>query len=141
MVVGSTVAVSAAGFWLYANHDRLDFIDDPTVADRASAACEELTVQLGRLGAGVRPADRRAAESAAVAEMVASVRSLGERTIDGDHPTRQWLDDWEALAAAHAAGRAVPVDDLGNPIVDRMNGLAVDSGLPECQVPRQLVDG
>lgn len=137
MAVG-LVAVSAWGLWLYANHDRTGFIDDPDVAAAASRACTQLTVDLRRAAALPSINERVAAESSAVVTMVASIRSLGEEAISGDHPTSQWLDDWEALAASHALGGAVPTADGEQSIVKRMDELVIDSSLPECAVPPML---
>lgn len=125
---------------LYANHDRTEFIDDPDVADAASSACRRLAADLKRAAALPSKDEQLVAESAAVVRMVSSTRSLGEGTINGDHPTDQWLEDWESIASTHAVGGAIPTMDDGRSIVVRMDELVIASSLPECVVPPTLRD-
>lgn len=135
--VAAVAALWVYGLFVYANHDRTEFIDDPAVVAKVSIACTQLADELASMRRdGLRP--DRAAESAAVRAMVAAIRTLGEETINGDLPTEDWLDDWEALAESHAGARPVPVDGHGKSIVERMNTLATDSGVPQCQVPETL---
>lgn len=76
--------------------------------------------------------------------MVADIRRLGRDKLEDDHPTDDWLADWEALVEAReryaqdlSAGRrarlVVPTVD-GRPIT-HMNTVGLD-----CEVPPQLLD-
>lgn len=135
VIVLGWVGVSARGLWVYANHDRIELIDDPTVVRVVNAACVRMNEQVAAsaVPAGA-PVDRAAAairaQDAAVEEMVASVRTLGTERLANDRPTQAWLADWSTLvaareqyAAALASGGtptwAVPVAD-GKPITRRM---------------------
>jgi len=143
LIGGAVIAfaiASAWGFWVYANHDRLESIDDPTVADAAADACREMSSVLARIAADPPASGRLDAEADAVRAMVDRIRSLGDETIDGDIPTGQWLDDWEALASAHATGAPTPLDQGGVPIVDRMDELVNWSSIPDCVVPDVLAE-
>ncbi len=141
IVAGGTLAIGVAAFavyglLIYADHDRVDFIDDPAVLAVASKACNNLASELEQADALSGPAEQIAAQSSAVERFVDSIRAVGQQTLDGDAPTIEWLQDWEDLAAAHAAGEEMPVADNGLPIVVRMDQLALDSDLPECAVPQ-----
>lgn len=131
------VAATAYGFWAYINHDRVDFIDSDEVVAGAERACTEMRLALAQIPVDAPPSERQTAENDAVLAMVASIRNVGESALRGDEPSLEWLDDWERLVAARAAGTAVPKND-GLAITERMNDLAVDSGLDQCQVPPEL---
>ncbi|MEH1165303.1 hypothetical protein V6V47_07940 [Micromonospora sp. CPCC 205539] len=159
IVVGATivgvlalgcVGVSVAGFWMYANHDRIELIDSPQVSEVAERACASMraTVVATAVSPGATPAARVRSlreQDTAVTAMVAQVRSLGSDRLRDDLPTTDWLTDWESLVAAReryadalSAGGdphfEVPTAD-GRPIVDRMNRVGLT-----CEVPPQLVD-
>ncbi|MEU2663664.1 hypothetical protein [Micromonospora sp. NPDC007220] len=149
-VVASCLCLLGLFVYTYGGHDRPELIDSPEVAEVAERACTTM-----RAAVAVRAAPPQAATEAevrairqqndAVVAMVAEVRRLGKARLRDDHPTADWLSDWETLvdsrerhAAALSAGReprfVVPVVD-GVAITDRMNS----TGLV-CQVPPQLLD-
>lgn len=132
------VAVFVGGFYTYATHDRVQFLDLPAVADAAEAACGELVAELAR------PEGDRAAEivagNEAIDELRRAVSAVGEDALDDDFPARSWLDDWKALAVARAAFAEriateptatfeIPLTDDGHPITNRMASAAG----PDCE--------
>ncbi|OZV79634.1 hypothetical protein CA850_16290 [Micromonospora echinospora] len=143
-------SIFCAGLWSYANHDRPELIDNPPVRETAESACA--TMQAAVVAKAVPPSAAldvriRAVreQNAAVAAMVAQVRSLGSSRLDDDRPTAAWLADWETLVETRdqyandlSAGRRphflVPTVD-GVPIIERMNDVDL-----VCEVPPQLVD-
>ncbi|WP_203727454.1 hypothetical protein [Paractinoplanes durhamensis] len=149
VIIVAGAAVWLLGFWQYAQHDRIELIDLPVVADRADEACTTMraavAVSAAPAGSGVEARVRTVrAQDAAVAVMVARVRELGPEKLADDHPAASWLADWEDLVAVRekyaddlAAGRAVslqvPVTD-GVPITRRMDEVGL-----LCRVPAQLV--
>lgn len=59
--------------------------------------------------------------NSAVAEMVASVRGLGERRLERDMPTQPWLEDWKTLVTLREQ-YAVDLEGGGSPDVRRPPG-------------------
>ncbi|MEI8410411.1 MULTISPECIES: hypothetical protein [unclassified Kribbella] len=127
---------SGIGLWMYLNHDRADFIDDPVVEDAISAACTTMTDEVR---AAVVPHDAAVAirvaairrQNEAIWDFVDAVHKVGDQRLDGDLPSRAWLTDWKSilslrerasvdLAAGGEASYAVPLVD-GSPITRRMN--------------------
>ena len=135
--VGIGVAIGAVwafGFWAYASHDRMGFIDHPEVVDAAQSTCGEMRRRVDEAGSLASADERRSAENAAILDMTDEIRRVGVATLEDDRPALDWLRDWERLVAARKAGEPVPRDD-GEPIPRRMNDLAEDSGLEVCRVP------
>lgn len=87
-------------------------------------------------------------QNKAVEKMVATVRMVDAQTRKDDHPTDEWLRDWELLvkaregyAAALLSGRAelkIPRGQGGEEIIGRMNKVWFDA--PVCTVPRDLLN-
>ena len=136
------------GLWVYAQHDRIDQIDAPAVVDVADEACARLTTTVQRIDnptLSLRDADRFRAQSAAIADLVETIRQhVGEDQLHDDRPSLAWLDDWENLAQRAAAAAdsldagltldpGVPLVD-GKPITDRMNRVGLT-----CQVSPALI--
>ena len=130
-------ALSAYGLWAYMNHDRVDFIDDPAVVEIAEGACAQMQREVVRAGDEASLAERHVAENEAVLAMVDKIRQLGSDLLEDDRPSEPWLTDWERLVEARTTGDRVPTVD-GQPITERMNDLARDSGIDICRVPKQL---
>lgn len=144
------IVVSCAGLWMYANHDRLELIDNPPVSEVAESACATMRATVAAKAAPPgAPVDARARsireQNAAVTAMVAQVRDLGRDLLADDRPTDAWLADWETLVGAReryaadlVAGRrphfVVPTAD-GRPLTERMNSVGLT-----CDVPPQLID-
>ncbi|MGJ7440522.1 hypothetical protein [Aquipuribacter sp. MA13-6] len=150
LFMGGFIVVMVWGWWVYANHDRIGWIDDPVVADAAEQACARLHADLDDVpvtdGA---PDAQQAAEiqtqNDIVLEMGEDVRSLGERRLSRDIPSQAWLEDWEDLVESRetyadnllAGGDPellLPtVDDV--PIIERMESVVLD-----CDVPLALLN-
>ncbi|WP_433281399.1 hypothetical protein [Micromonospora sp. CA-244673] len=144
------IVVSCAGFWMYANHDRPELIDNPPVSEVAESACATMRATVvAKAVPPDAPVDAQARsireQNAAVTVMVAQVRDLDRDLRSDDRPTDAWLADWETLLEAReryadelAAGRrphfVVPTAD-GGPLTDRMNSVGLT-----CEVPPQLID-
>lgn len=98
------LVLSVVGFLQYANHDRIELLDLPDTADAAALACTELT---GVLADPVPDrAEQIARGDAAIARLTARMTALGDDVLDDDLPARDWIADWEAVAAAREEVRA-----------------------------------
>lgn len=140
------VGVSIAGFWAYANHDRVDYVDRPDVTDAAGTACAAATVALLDAIADEESHRARIADgNAAIDELVASMEALGDDTLADDRPAVSWLEDRRSLEAARssyadevtgrpAATFAVPQTQDGYPITGRMT----DASPSECEQTIEL---
>jgi hypothetical protein len=145
------VVASGYGLWTYGNADHLGILDDPAVTRVVEPACRSMAsaVQQVPVPTSDAPPDQVAAairsQTEAVRTLTATVRALGEETLDGDHPAQAWLADWDTLirlrdeyAADLVAGRpasfTLPTVD-GVPITKRMS----DPG-PSCPVPPVLTN-
>lgn len=125
----------------YVNHDRLELIDRPDVAEVAESACRDLSAAIA-----ATPYDRDASVSQRVAvirkqdlaitALISEVLELDADIRAADIPIDSWLDDWadlrtareryaDDLGAAGDPGLVVPRSD-GVPITDRMSSLLVD---------------
>jgi len=146
------VAVTLLGLWRYANHDRVEVVDQPVVVNTSNAACTVMRQTVHRL---VPPSDATLqqrvtvirAQNDAVELMVQQIRRVGLDRVNNDLPMPAWLSDWESLVrareeyAAELAKRApgalslkVPLDEEGQSIVSRMNDVGLD-----CSVPAELL--
>ena len=141
------LAVFGTGLWMYMNHDHIDQIDDPVVAEAVSSACATMTdkVRTAVVPPRSSPAVRVAAirrQNQAVWDFVEEVLTVGNERLDGDLPSRRWLQDWEtimslreraavALAVGSAPSFTMPSVE-GHPIVERMNRTS------DCVVPVEL---
>jgi hypothetical protein len=136
--------------WLYINHDRIELIDRPDVAERADEACASMRAELAQMatsGTGsAEIASRVRQENEVVRRFVQSVRALGRPALKDDSPAEAWLRDWENLVAARdhfaydliqgTTGTAPTVPTVnGVPIIKRMNEVGI-----ACRVPSQIVD-
>lgn len=146
------VALSVRGFWIYANHDRLELIDRTDVVAAVESACADLDRGVAELQtdgakvAGRARAERIDAENDTIGRMVARVKELGREVLEDDRPTQAWLRDWETLAATRrdyaAALRTnavtpppkVPTDE-GSPITERRGDVGI-----ECDIPAGILD-
>lgn len=152
VVALAVVAVTLLGLWRYANHDRVEVVDQPTVVYTSNAACTLMRQTVHRL---VPPSEATVqqrvkairAQNDAVELMVQQIRRVGLDQVNNDLPMPAWLSDWESLVraresyAAALARRAsgalslkVPLDDEGQSIVSRMNDVGLD-----CSVPAELL--
>ncbi len=136
------------GLWLYANHDRPELVEDPTIIEVVLPACRTMTaaVQGAAVPTDAPTADRVASlrqQDRAVRAMVAAVEALGPERLAGDLPTPAWLADWQRLADAREAAAddladgarttwTVPTTE-GQPITDRMDTVGL------CPVPAELL--
>jgi hypothetical protein len=146
------VAVTFLGLWRYANHDRVEVVDQPVVVYTSNAACTVMRQTVHRLAP---PSDASLpqrvkairAQNDAVELMVRQIRRVGLDQVNNDLPMPAWLSDWESLVraresyAAALARRAsgalslkVPLDEDGQSIVSRMNDVGLD-----CSVPAELL--
>jgi hypothetical protein len=101
-------AISVYALWGYANADHLGILDDPVVATAADNACHALqsdveanTVPKGASVAAIAGSIR--AQDVGIERLIATMRSLGNDRLEGDHPAVNWLADWETLARAREA--------------------------------------
>lgn len=141
------VGILGYGLFIYANHDRIELIDDPQVIDVILPACQAMTtaVKSAAISTDAPTEDRVASlrrQDQAVEAMIAAVRDVGPDRIANDLPTEAWLADWQRLvdaredyAAVLSAGKqkswTLPTAN-GAPITTRMN--TVDM----CTVPVEL---
>ena len=148
VLVLGLVGIGGYGLWIYANHDRIELIDDPEVIDVILPACETMTTAVKSTAVSTSaPAEERVAslrqQDLAVEAFIISVRSVGLDRIANDMPTQAWLDDWQRLVDAREVyadglvsgkqkGWTVPTADEA-PITTRMNSLDV------CAVPTELI--
>ena len=142
------VGIFGYGLWIYANHDRLELIDDPEVIDVILPACQTMTTAVNSAAVSTdAPAEDRVAalrqQDLAVEAFIASVHSVGRDRIANDRPTQAWLDDWQLLVDAREVyadglksggqeGWTVPTAD-GAPVTTRMNTVGM------CAVPAELI--
>ena len=150
LAVVAFVGLSLWGLWVYANHDRTEWIDDPVVQEEAERACVRMHTDLDDVlvADGATVAQQAAAmktQDEVVLQMVEDVRDLGERRLSRDMPSQAWLEDWEDLVKARETYAAdlvaggspellVPtVDDV--PITERMQDVMLD-----CDVPPELLN-
>lgn len=143
----ATAGVYAVAFVLSTTDDRVDQIDTQVVRAAATAACIDLRTAVDAqpalpAGATEKQRETRTQEQAVLVRQFSDqVRAAGDEALDADVPTRQYLADWEALAAsrvAYARGGfagtyAVPVAN-GEPITMRMDRIGVSA----CAVPQGL---
>jgi hypothetical protein len=145
-VAAATVAIYAGSVFL-TTRDQETRLDSDTVTAAAKSACTSLRTDLEAmpvLPPGSAPPvrqERLVAQAARVREFVAAVEAVGGKALDADRPSRAWLADWEALAAAREAyARDEPTAAFqvplvaGEPLTRRMS----EVGLPECVVPEVL---
>jgi hypothetical protein len=153
-VVGglALVAVIFLGLWQYANHDRIEVVDQPVVVYTSNAACTVMRQTVHRLAP---PAEASVpqrvqairAQNEAVARMLEQIRRVGLDQVNNDLPMPGWLNDWESLvraresyaaqlakAKAGALSLRIPLDEEGQSIVTRMNDVGLD-----CAVPAELL--
>jgi hypothetical protein len=153
-VVGALaiVTVTLLGLWRYANHDRIEVVDQPVVVYTSNAACTMMRQRVHHL---VPPSEATVqqrvtairAQNDAVELMLHQIRRVGLDRVNNDLPMPSWLSDWESLVRAretYAAALAkresgplslkVPVDEEGQSIVSRMNDVGLD-----CSVPAELL--
>ncbi len=153
-VVGglALVTVTFLGLWRYANHDRLEVVDQPVVVYTSNAACTVMRQTVHRLAPSSEasvPQRVKAirAQNEAVALMLEQIRRIGHDQVNNDLPMPGWLSDWESLvrareayagqlskAKAGALSLRVPIDEEGQSIVTRMNDVGLD-----CAVPAELL--
>lgn len=139
------VVLSLWGLWVYANHDRTAWIDDPVVAEAAEEACARMHSDLEDVPVeDDAPVAQQAAEiriqNVVVLRLVEDVRDLGDRRLSRDMPSQLWLEDWESLVQARetyaddlvARGSpelVIPASD-GVPITERMEEVMLDCAVP-----------
>lgn len=146
------VAVTLLGLWRYANHDRVEVVDQAAVVYTSNAACTVMRQTVHRLAPPSEATVQQRvqairAQNDAVELMVQQIRRVGLDQVNNDLPMPAWLSDWESLVraresyAAALARRAsgalslkVPLDDEGQSIVSRMNDVGLD-----CSVPAELL--
>ena len=153
-VVGglALVAVTLFGLWGYANHDRIEVVDQPVVIYTSNAACTVMRQTVHRLAPPSQasvPQRVKAirAQNQAVALMLDQIRRVGRDVVYNDRPMPTWLGDWEALVRAREAYAAqlarkragalslkIPVDKDGQTVVTRINDVGLD-----CAVPAELL--
>lgn len=153
-VVGALalVAVTMVGLWGYANHDRIEVVDQPVVVYTSNAACTVMRQTVHRLAppseASVSQRVKAIrAQNEAVALMLDQIRRVGRDAVNNDLPMPAWLSDWEALVRARevyaaqlakkkagALSLRIPVDDDGQTVVTRINDVGLD-----CAVPAELL--
>ena len=114
------------GPYIFASRDISTAIDSDVVRKRAEQACERM---VKRIAAGT-PVDQSARS------MVEQIRALGPEVLEKDKPTERWLNDWDDLLDAHAAGKPIPEMGGGVRITRRMDDLVKD--INHCEVPDQL---
>jgi hypothetical protein len=148
----AVVAVTLLALWRYANHDRIEVVDQPVVVYTSNAACTVMRQTVHRLAPPSEATVQQRvkairAQNDAVELMVQQIRRIGREQVDNDLPMPVWLSDWESLVrareryAAALAKRAsgplslkVPHDGEGQSIVTRMNDVGLD-----CSVPAELL--
>ncbi|GAB2665313.1 hypothetical protein [Kribbella swartbergensis] len=117
------------------------------VEDAIAAACRTMTdeVQAAAVPHDTAVEVRVAAirrQNQAIWDFLEEVYEVGDQRLDGDVPSRRWLEDWKAimslreravveLAAGVEPSYAVPTVE-GYPITRRMNAAS------SCQVPVEL---
>ncbi|MDR6174231.1 hypothetical protein QE364_000729 [Nocardioides zeae] len=115
VLVAGCLAFLAVAFYEYADHDRLEFIEDDTILFAINPVCAEVE----RLGDQIaRPAEdlerRRVqvdAVLAAARPIPATVLALDDDVLDGDQPARAWAADWERVIDALTVYRQSLDDD------------------------------
>jgi|GEM_PF-1685362 len=127
--------------WVRAHADDPDVLDDPVVVAQATQACETL-----RLAVIDVPEDRppdptataevhMAAEDDAIADLVATMRTLPAHRLADDAPAEDWVETWEQLVVlretngtdlGEAASSKVPLPTFdGEPITQWMSHVGV----------------
>ncbi len=120
------------GFYSYATHDRMEYLDRPHVSETADSACEQLSTALAAIDTGDRRQDLEAGD-VAIRQLVATMRGLGEKALKDDSPALGWIGDWELVVGARqslaaklgtdpSASFVVPQTPDGHPITRRMRG-------------------
>ncbi|MCM0676715.1 hypothetical protein NCC78_18795 [Micromonospora phytophila] len=151
-VVFAALCLAAVALFAFSRtrHDRIELIDTPEVAQAAEGACATMRARVvaeavpSGVAAEVKVRSIRG-QNAAVTDLVARVRGLGEKRLREDVPTATWLSDWEALVEAReqyarelSTGARphflLPTAD-GHPLTERMNSVGLTF-----QVPPELVD-
>ncbi|GAB3076664.1 hypothetical protein [Nocardioides zeae] len=115
VLVAGGIGFLGVAFYAYANHDRLEFIEDDTVLATVRPACADIR----RLGEQIeRPAgdlDRRKVQLdavlAAARPIPAAVLDLDDDVLDGDQPARSWAEDWGRVIDAVSGYRRALDED------------------------------
>ncbi|MCW2623225.1 MAG: hypothetical protein JWL64_2827 [Frankiales bacterium] len=150
-VLLGAVAVATLGLYVTSlvltTQDQAATFDTDPVTTAAKAACTSLRSDLQAMpllppGSSLEVRQARVRDqSARMRLLVTQVQAVGDRALDDDRPSRQWLRDWDTLAGAREAYAAgglvgaftVPLVD-GQPLTRRMS----DIGLRPCIVPPEL---
>ncbi len=125
-------------------------IDDEALVTTIAVECSLMTSTVDALpvyGTAQQQSDTIRDQDRAVRLMVDAIRTDAAAEITRDRPAEQWLDDWDRLVAARErlarrllrdpnASLAVPRDDDGDPVTERMD--AVWIGDPACEVPTTI---
>jgi hypothetical protein len=149
VVAAVVLFVALSRLWSFANADDPDVVEQGAIARVASSACAQMrkTVAAAAVGA-TQPIPRRVgginAQNDAVVELITTMQSVGQETLDADQPAAQWVEDWQRLVTARdayarslAAGKpkpmVLPTID-GRSVVERINNVGLN-----CRVPLVLL--
>ena len=149
VVAAVVVFVALSRLWSFANADDPDVVEQGTIARVASSACAQMreTVAASAVGS-TQPIPRRVgginAQNDAVVELITTMQSVGQETLDADQPAAQWVEDWQRLVTARdayarslASGKPKPMDLPtigGKTLVERLNSVGLN-----CRVPLVLL--
>ncbi|KZM79050.1 hypothetical protein [Cellulosimicrobium sp. I38E] len=149
-VLLAAVALVVWAIVLYANHDRLELVEDDRILAAAADPCAQVQEAGATLAVATTPEDRATAAldvAQAARLLTTAVGAVPTDVLDADRPARSWADDWAALgdrletwSASVAAGEDVrfelPLTEDGWSVVTRMDLAAP----PDCPVPTSVVD-
>jgi hypothetical protein len=144
------VALVVWAIALYANHDRLDLVEDDRILAAAADPCAQVQEAGATLAVATTPEERAAAalDVAQAARLLATaVGAVPTDVLDADRPARSWADDWAVLAdrletwstsvtAGEDARFELPLTEDGWSVVTRTDLAAP----PDCPVPTSVVD-
>lgn len=149
VVAAVVVFVALSRLWSFANADDPDVVEQGAIARVASSACAHMRKAVAASAVGpTQPIPRRVgginAQNDAVVELITTMQSVGQETLDADQPAAQWVEDWQRLVTARdayarslAAGKPTPmvlptID--GRSLVERLNNVGLN-----CRVPLDLL--
>lgn len=149
LVAAVVVAVALSKLWSYANADDPAVVEQGAIARAASTACATMREKVAASAVpATQPVARRVgginAQNDAVIELITTMESLGDDTLNADQPAAQWVEDWQRLVTARdayarslASGKPKPMQLPtidGKTLVQRLNNVGVN-----CRVPLLLL--
>lgn len=143
--VVAVISLFLVGFIRYANHDRIEFIEEQRFLDAIAQPCAQLALIAEAnpvRGSSENRADALETISFAGRSVPDSLNSFDAEELAADMPTLAWIDDWNILLDAvdvyvvqlRNGGNGdfeLPMTEDGHSIISRMNLAST----PDCEVP------